>query len=111
MLVEVKGLTDGSASFALRWAPARPCIVQVIEAVNDTALTFVSIGTGVRGASLESMIGLKQASTGAAGLGVQWTGRLDLAADDEIEAIFLNCPASEVVSLTAVVHYKGAHRV
>jgi len=108
MLVEVKGLTDGSSAYILRWAPARPCIVQAIEAVNDTNTAFVSICTGVRGAALESIVALDQGGTLAAGFGRQWTGRLDLAADDELEVVFTNAAASEVVSMTAVVHYKGA---
>ena len=108
MLVEVKGLTDGGPSYILRWAPARPCIVQAIEGVNDSNSAFVSICTGVRGAALESLVALAQGSTLASGFGKQWSGRLDLAADDEIEVVFTNAAASEVISLTAVVHYKGA---
>lgn len=99
MLLESRGITDGTTPYVLRYGTNRPVIVEVVEALNETNIAFITLATCARGAPVSAMVGLKQGVTSAAGLGIQWTGQLKLRADEELVALFTNAAASERVTL------------
>jgi len=101
MLLEVVGTSIAATNNILRWRPTRPMRVEAIEGVNRDSLCVITVCIAPAGAeAAEAGIALAQGTSNGWGLGVRWTGSIQVLPGEEVWAVFYNCTVGQTIDLT-----------